>query len=224
MKYILLLCFLTSLSFSQAKALAIVIKAKGSVTIETNGKQKKVKRGTRIYHDDLIKTKKKSYVAMRFLDDKSLVRVRQNSAFKVRGKREGNTIAKSIDMEIGNIFASITKQKSKFRVSTPTSVASVKGTVFECLYDPVTGDHITATYEGLVGVNIKGKEVDAAAGNIVIAKKDGTFETEKLNESNKKKFGINPIGDDDAKAGDEIEIDFKGSEGTKKLKIKVIDN
>ena len=173
---------------SQGKALAIVIKAKGKATITKDGEEKKIRRGTRIYHDDLIKTEKKSYVAMRFLDDKTLVRVRQNSLMKVQGEREGTSIAKNILLEAGDMFASVTKQKVKFRVTTPTSVASVKGTKFGMRYNSRSGKAETLTYEGLVEVTIKGKTVEVPANTKVIANKDGTYRIQKFNPSQTERF------------------------------------
>lgn len=203
---------------SQGKALAIVIKAKGKATITKNGEEKKIRRGTRIYHNDLVKTNKKSYVAMRFLDDKTLVRVRQNSVVKVQGERQGSTIAKNIEMEVGNIFASVTKQKVKFRVTTPTSVASVKGTKFGMRYNSKSGRAETLTYEGLVEVTIKGKTVQVPANTKVIAQKDGTYTTKRFDPSSTQRFE----GAADRLKGDEIEIEYKDGDGnTKTLKIKI---
>ena len=218
MKYLSILCILITFSMSQGKALAIVIKAKGKATVTRNGEDKKVRRGTRLYSEDLIKTNKKSYVAMRFLDDKTLVRVRQNSIMKLQGERVGNTIAKNMFLEAGNIFASVTKQKVKFRVTTPTSVASVKGTKFVMGYNSSTGQAETLTYEGLVEVTIKGKKVELPANTKLVAQKDGTFTKEKFDPSVTEAFETYF----DAKKGDEIEIEYKDSDGNiKTLKVNI---
>ncbi len=224
MKVILYSLLFVCLSFSQGKALAIVLKAKGQAEVVRHGKTKKLKRGSRIYNDDLVKTKRKAYVALRFLDDKSLVRVRQNSVLKIQGKREGSSIVKNISVEAGNIFASITKQRRRFRVTTPTSVASVKGTVLECMYNPETGEHITVTHEGLVGVTVGGKEIDVKAGKLIIAKKDGTYEEREYNEETRKELGLTSIEDLGESKVDAIKIEFKGKNRSKNLNIKIIDN
>jgi hypothetical protein len=221
MKYFVILFSLLSFVVAQNKALAVVIKAKGKVLIERpGGKKEKVKRGSRIYHNDMLKTMKKARVAFRFLDDRSLVRMRENSLFKIQGKNENGSVSKNIQMEVGSAFFSIAKQKGRFRVSTPTSVASVKGTKFECFYDNKSGEHVTATHEGLVGVRVGEKEIDIKEGRLIIAKKDRTFKERKMTESDKKKFGIQGDKNDE---DDLLEIKFKSSEGSKNMKIKISD-
>ncbi len=133
--YILIfsLLFLLSDLFAASKPIAIVLKARGSVTVQYGKHSKKIKakRGTKIYTNTKIITRTKSYAAVIFIEDRSLVRVRPNSSCTFHGKREKQTIAKNVFLEVGTIFCKITKQKrGRFRVTTPTSVASVKGTAF----------------------------------------------------------------------------------------------
>ena len=111
-----------------AKSVAITIKSKGKVKIHESGKKSEMnlKRGFRLRDGDKIVTGDKSYAAFRFIDDNSLVRIRSNSSCTVKGKEDkDNSIIKNIFVEIGTIFARITKQKGSFQVTTPTSVASV---------------------------------------------------------------------------------------------------
>lgn len=116
-----------------ATPIAVVIKVKGKVYVQKGGNKSQTttpKRGYRLEDGDRILTNKKSYAAVRFIDDNSLLRIRASSTCSIRGKKEKNEIAKNIQLEIGTILARITKQNRKFEVSTPTSVASVKGTEF----------------------------------------------------------------------------------------------
>jgi ferric-dicitrate binding protein FerR (iron transport regulator) len=116
-----------------ATPIAVVIKVKGKVYVQKGGDKSKTtspKRGFRLEDGDRVLTDKKSYAALRFVDDNSLVRIRASSTCFIRGKKEKNEITKNIQLEIGTILARITKQNRKFEVSTPTSVASVKGTEF----------------------------------------------------------------------------------------------
>jgi ferric-dicitrate binding protein FerR (iron transport regulator) len=129
---ILVFVFTIQLGMS-ASPIAVVVKVKGTVYVLKDGdktKSTKPKRGFRLEDGDKIVTDKKSYAALRFVDDNSLVRIRANSVCSIRGKKEKNEIAKNIQLEFGTILARVTKQKGKFEVSTPTSVASVKGTGF----------------------------------------------------------------------------------------------
>ena len=126
--FILFLAF-TASSFA-AETIAVVLKAKGDVNIVRGNQssQLKVKRGFRLQHGDKLVTGKKGYAALRFIDDASLLRVRANSTCIIRGERQKDKVLKNVYLEVGTIFARVTKQKGKFEISTPTSVASVKGT------------------------------------------------------------------------------------------------
>lgn len=218
MKHIALILLVATLAFGQrAKAVAIVKKAKGTVMITHNGKEKKVKRGTKIYNDDQIVTKAKSRIAFVFLDDKSLVRVRQNSVFKVKGKREKNSIAKNIVLEIGDVFASVTKQKGEFRIESPTSVASVKGTKFSVDFDS-NGETKTYVYEGLVEVASKqgGGTTQVGEGQKVTTSKDGSQSKGNMTEEEKK----SGQAEDDETDLLEFILEFENDAGEKKqLKI-----
>jgi len=115
-----------------AKTLAIVIKAKGTVSLYKGNKvsQDKLRRGTRLEAGDKIVAGSRGYVALRFTDDKSLLRIRENSTCTIRTRQEQNETIKNVFLEVGTIYARVTKQRAKFEVQTPTSVASVKGTAW----------------------------------------------------------------------------------------------
>jgi hypothetical protein len=117
---------------SAAETIAVVIKARGTISLRRGDKAaaQKVNKGLRLQDRDKLVTQKKSYAAIRFIDDASLVRIRENSTCTIQGKKEQNKVSKNIYLEAGMLFARVTRQKGKFQVSTPTSVASVKGTEF----------------------------------------------------------------------------------------------
>jgi len=159
---ILVFAFTVQLGIT-ASPIAVVIKVKGTVYVLKDGNKAKAttpKRGFRLENGDKIITDKKSYAALRFVDDNSLVRIRANSTCFIRGKKEKNEIAKNIQLEFGTILARITQQKGKFEVSTPTSVASVKGTGFIADHRPT--EKKGTDYYGLEGtVEVKS---DGGAG------------------------------------------------------------
>jgi hypothetical protein len=127
--FFLVLLFIVSTAVS-AKTIAVIRKVKGDVSLYRDNKvsQQKLKRGTRLLAGDKIVTDKKAYAAIIFIDDKSLIRVRSNSTCTIRTRTEKNQTIKNVFLEVGTIYARITKQNAKFEVQTPTSVASVKGT------------------------------------------------------------------------------------------------
>lgn len=223
MKTIALILLTIAVTYSQSKPIAVVLKARGTVSVVSNGSTKTVKRGTRVMAGDVVKSGGgSSYAMLRFLDDKSTLRIRKNSSVKIQGQvQSDNSIAKNVILEVGDVFASVVQQKGDFRVSTPTSVASVKGTKFQSVFDPATGEHITYLMDGLVGINIGGSELDLTQGNAIKVNKDGTYEI--VPESELDKFGIVPF--DDEAPTDEIEVEFRDANGNlKTIKIKVQDN
>ena len=224
MKYLLIIVFAVSILTAQKKKfIAVVLKAKGQVELNTKGKSSKIKRGTKIYNNDVIKTKAKGYAILRFMDDKSTLRVRKNSIVKINVNKEKSSVSKNIALEVGDIFLSVIKKRGRTRVSTPTSVASVKGTKFQSYFDPSTGDHITYTTEGTVEVDVNGKKVDVEKGTLILAKKDGTFEM--FEESDIGKLGLTPFEEDEDGEYDMLEFDYEDENGNKKsVKIKLKDN
>ena len=130
--FISVLTFILFSTFVQAEPIAIVLKARGKVTMThaVSGKISSVKTGTRLYAGSKIVTKSKSFAAIKFIDDGSLVRIRPNSTCTVEGKRQKSGFFKNLFLEVGTIFSQVVQQKGVFRITTPTSVASVKGTAF----------------------------------------------------------------------------------------------
>lgn len=112
--------------------IAVIIKARGKVFL-VDGNSKKgtpIKRGQRILPGQSILTKKKSFVIIKFIDNGSIVRVQANSYCRFDGKRQNRTLTKKLFLQVGTIFSKVFKNKGGFSVTTPTSVASVKGTAF----------------------------------------------------------------------------------------------
>lgn len=141
----LVMMILTAMGFSQEK-IALILKARGETSIKRTGEtdyKKGVKIGDNLYSQDKIKTGKDGFVVLVFLDDKSQIKIRENSEMVISGERSSGSISKQIDMQFGNLKAEITPmRKGEFVIATPTSVASVKGTVFIVQSDPIQGDVI----------------------------------------------------------------------------------
>ncbi|HEM48705.1 MAG TPA: hypothetical protein ENO27_00710 [Caldithrix sp.] len=218
---ILITLLIFSLSFAK-DPIAVIVKTRGDVTIqyEKDGKREKIKRGTKLYSGAIIISREKSFAAMLFVDDRSMVRVRPNSILTVNGKREKATIAKNISLEVGTIFAQITKQKSGFQVTTPTSVASVKGTSFWTKQILKAGTY----YYGIEGGPT---EVSNDEGSALFKEGETCFVESKDHKPivKKTKPGETPGFEDDSI--DEFKIDFENEQGdikTLKFKTRVKTN
>jgi hypothetical protein len=123
-------CLLCTSSYSFAQTVAVTLKVRGDAKL-TKGAQasaQQIRRGSRLVDKDKLTTGKNGFAALRFIDDKSTVRIRSNSTCQINAKKENKTILKNIFLEAGAIYARVTQQRDRFQVATPTSVASVKGT------------------------------------------------------------------------------------------------
>ncbi len=198
--------------------IAIVLKARGPVTIKNarTGKLAKARRGSRLRNGDKIKTGRRGRVAIKFIDDASLVRIRPNSSCTINAKKEKNSVAKNVFVEVGTIFSRITKQRSRFRVTTPTSVASVKGTQFWTV-QKFNGGTLYFGEEGVV-------EISNDAG-VALMKAGETSEVSSKNSKpivRKTKKGEKPGFESEGDAPDEFEFDFEDAKGNPRvLKFKV---
>jgi hypothetical protein len=202
-----------------AETIAVILKADGSVTVTRAGQNSviKITRGYRLEDGDKIVTGEKSQAALRFIDDASLVRIRANSVCVLHGQRENNQIMKNIYIEAGAILSNITQKKGKFQIATPTSVASIKGTV-------IIGDHADnrgTLWYGVNGEAMVNNNVDSTSlepGETVFVKAID-IKIEKW----KTKAGEAPVFDGTAgESDDEFTIEFENDAGKKKtLQFKV---
>lgn len=89
----------------------------------------KAQKGEPLVSGDAVKTGERSIAIIKFLDN-SLVRVRELSELTVSGRMDGSAFLKSVDLQNGVVGFSIQKQRpqEEFRFSSPTSVASIRGT------------------------------------------------------------------------------------------------
>ncbi|MGQ9806117.1 MAG: FecR family protein [Chlorobiales bacterium] len=108
---------------------AIVIKTIKDVQAKSgNAAFKPAQRGQNLNSGDAIKTGEKSSSILRFVDG-SVIRIQENSEIKVRGEKADGKMEKTIDINLGKLGFNV-KQKpgEQFRFTSPTSVASIKGT------------------------------------------------------------------------------------------------
>lgn len=178
-RYLINIFLISSILFSSSKV-AIAIKTKGDVSVIYKGlnSEQVLKPGSPLSNQDKIKTGKNGYIALMYLDDKTVVKMLDNSELTIMGDRSGNKINKSLDIEYGRVAANVKPQKGKeFRISTPTSVASVKGTEFAIQSDPSSGDSFTLI-EGLIEVtnSVTGESTQVQEGETAISTPDGSLD------------------------------------------------
>ena len=178
-RYLINIFLISSILFPSSKV-AIAIKTKGDVSVIYKGlnSAQVLKPGSPLSNQDKIKTGKNGYIALMYLDDKTVVKMLGNSDLTIMGDRSGNKINKSLDIKYGRIAANVEPQKGKeFRISTPTSVASVKGTEFAIQSDPSSGDSFTLI-EGIIEVtnSVTGESTQVQEGETAISTPDGSLD------------------------------------------------
>ncbi len=215
-KYIILFTSIIS-SFVFANKIAVTTKVKGMVEIMPIGEKdfSNLKPGTILSDGDKIRTGSKGFVAIIFIDDKSTLKLKENTEAVITGQRSAASISKKINMDIGTVRATVTKQNTDFVIQTPTSVASVKGTDFWLVTDPENGDQIIGI-EGIVGLtnNETGQEVDVSEGMTGISTPDGNIGLEDTDQSS-----IPDDPSDESDGPSQIKIYLEGPNGEQRVMI-----
>ena len=218
MKFIkIILLFSIVLSISYGNKIAVATKVKGDVElmkVETDNFLG-LNPGTILSDGDKIRTGKSGFAAIIFIDDKSTLKIKENSEVVLTGQRTAASISKKINMDGGTIRATITKQNTDFIIQTPTSVASVKGTDFWMITDPISGDQIIAI-EGIIGlVNIEtGQAVDVTEGMTGLSTPDGQTSVDETDPSS-----IPDDPSDQQEGPSVIRIYLEGPNGEQKVMV-----
>ena len=123
-----------------AETIGRVMKSNGTVLIKPMGSASysvKAKPGQAVSNGDAIRVGEASFAVVIFLDDKSVVKIRENTDFQF--VETSNT--RSLIIDQGTTLHNVNKdnRKKTYRVETPVSVASVKGTEFSSFHDAVSG-------------------------------------------------------------------------------------
>ena len=168
-KIIYITLILSSLLFSSE--VAIVTKNNGDTKYKKETSKRftnKINSGLELFNNDLLVTGNNGFIMFAYLDDGSLIKVHKDSEVLVDGTLNNNTINKQVIVNDGFIKFDIKKQKqNEFKVVTPTSVASVKGTLF--YIDTSDKGDVFYGFEGIVEVlNIESQKVSLPDGSIDI--------------------------------------------------------
>ena len=160
-----------------AESVARLIKAEGVVKIKRLGMQtynEIAQVGGSINNGDAIKVGDYGYAALIFIDDRSVVKIKPNSQFEIMDTK--NT--RSVNIEFGTILNKIEKENrtKTFRVVSPVSVASVKGTEFAAMINPSGVDQFIGK-EGLFDVfnSVSGQTVSVGPGQKSLSGSSGSL-------------------------------------------------
>ena len=216
-KIILIYALLITTLFAQDQ-MAVTTKVFGNVEIfKKKGASLKLKQGSILSIGDQIKTSRGSFAAIIFIDDRSILKIKENSILTLNGKRKRGAISKEINLQGGSLRAQVTDQNRKnFTIESSVSVASVKGTDFWFINDNDNGQDFIHGLDGLIELTNKnsGISVDIEAGITGFSSIDGNLQTKKTDPK------ILPADEVDPETKtNSIEIEFLDSTGKKKKLI-----
>ena len=176
-KYLLISIIIFICSIVKGESVARIMKAEGLVYIKRLGMQtyaEAAQVGAAINNGDAIKVGEYGFAAVIFLDDRSVVKIKADSQFEFMDTR--NT--RSLNIEFGTILNKIEKENRNktFRVVSPVSVASVKGTEFSALINPSGVDQFVGK-EGLFDVfnSVSGQTVSVGPGQKALSGSTGSL-------------------------------------------------
>jgi hypothetical protein len=157
---------------------AIVMKIINDVTCKKGSANwSPAKNGAALSTSDEVKTGDKSLALIKFTDN-SIIRVRENSSLKIFADKNNGQLAKNTYIDKGKVGFNVSKQENEeFRFTTPTMVASIRGTEG---YIGVgnDGNSLLVCTEG--NIDIKATQGQKQSGNVKAGKyaaigSDGTI-------------------------------------------------
>ncbi len=162
--------------FAQDDPVARILKTNGDVMLRKMAEMNydtQVAPAQPLFPGDAIRVGDASYVALLFIDDKSLVKVKANSEFQI--VETANT--RTMNLDYGSMRSTLPQPVKDFRVETPVSVASVKGTDFWLIHDAAAGIDKAYGIEGIVEVfnQISGLSQLMTANTMIISTATGTI-------------------------------------------------
>jgi len=171
---ITLLLFLPQL---QADVIARLIKVEGNVYFKRMGMEtfsEKAKIGAAILNGDAIKVGETGFGAIIYLDDRTILKIRENTKFSFMETENTRTV----DLTHGTLLNTVNSEgrTKSFRIQTPVSVASVKGTQFAAIVSQTGVDQFIGK-EGLFEVlnMISGETVSVGPGQKAISNATGNL-------------------------------------------------
>ena len=144
-----------SIVFSaNAKVVAAISTLKGLVMVKTVGSRKYIPayKGQMLKNGEWIKTKDGVFVAIIFLDG-SNIKIQQQTEIKISSYRmTAKDLKTNLVLSKGQAWSNVADQGAggEFTITTPTAVASVKGTEFDLEYDIEKGETTLIVFAGEV--------------------------------------------------------------------------
>ena len=179
MKKISIVIFIFSFLYT-SQSIALVMKKKGDVQhkkFDSSVFNTSIYRNKSLYNDDIIRTGQDGFTKVVYLDDGSSIKLHKNSQVFVQGYIDSSEIIKQITVLTGMMKLNVAKNtRDNFKVVTPTSIATIKGTRFWVDVNSDKGDKFFGL-EGIVSIsnNFSNNVIQLTPNNTVISLSDGTI-------------------------------------------------
>jgi len=181
---VIVTAFLLPAALFAGDVIAYIGEVGGEVkVIKANpGKELSAKLGMLLGTGDTVKTAEESYTSIIFQDDGSRIKLGESSQLTLNATRKKKKLNKRMYLSAGKLWAKVTKKRgTDLQVSTPTSVASVKGTKFVIEESNNPGVTWVWVLEDIVELSSPGGKVMLHQGQWGKATKDG-IETEDIKD------------------------------------------
>jgi len=200
-----------------ATDLAALLKVEGHVEIqiEAEGAWAPAGAGQVLADGQKLRTGRDGAAALIFLDDRSLLKLAEDTEVSFHGEREGRSVSKRVWMGAGQLWARVTRAEDPhFQVETPTSVASVKGSEFYSLEHPQRGNTLLALTGRYSYANGHG-EIEVVGGETGRSDGKSPPHSRPTEPGEVPGFG----GEDGGAEGQEIRIEFTDEEGDRRVLV-----
>ena len=183
----------------------------------------KAQKGDRLASGDEVKTGEKSIAVVKFMDN-SILRIREKAELKVQGEMAGGAFSKTVLVNQGQVGFEVQKRENeKFTFTSPTSVASIRGTK-GMLETQSSGDEVVVT-EGIVNLLnlISNNQVNVVAGQTGFSRPDGTINSQPSTPQERDR-ALNALRAGDDSRQNELRIELRDPQGNnRELKIRYRD-
>jgi hypothetical protein len=157
--------------------LALITKVVREVSLKNDAMVwDSAEKGDLLKTGDRVRTGRQSLAILKF-NDRSIVRVRENSEIAMTTEADGKGAVKTLDGAEGSYGFDIQKQREneKFRFTSPTSVASIRGTMGS--WSSGSGNDTLVLPEGLVNLKnkVSDRDIDVPQGYIAFSNADGSL-------------------------------------------------
>ncbi|MCF7858032.1 MAG: FecR family protein [Candidatus Cloacimonetes bacterium] len=209
MKKIIILAsifMLFAMSILAEESVGIALKVKGDVFLSHQKEVTKAADGSELENEDKLESKEESYAFVKFIDGSSVVKLFPNSILTINTSKENGKMNKNTKINIGELWAKVTKNSGDFIVDTPTTVVSVKGTRFVLAVDE-NGVTDLFTLDGVVNIRNKedDNETDVGAGKKARTSGSGEIVISNIEE--------NEMDDYDIPISETMNINLKNEDG-----------